>query len=563
MLRKALGNIESFCDLFTEEIFGNMKAGVVILDHNLNLLWMNRYLEDLLPDNTGMIHDHISLLSGLSDTKEEFLILDMVDQLCCGDTVEIDLRSKGLKNIEWLSHHLSAISSGIYRGGWIGYFNDITGKKNAELELKKYKSSDSVHRCVLPGNVPSHDLLNPAMIIEMYANILRQGETDEDRLSALNVIEENNAILSGVMNSVTSGLNRLESNFKTIFDRANDSIFIFDLDGDFLEVNEVACELLGYSRNELLSMNHKNICKDDNSPDMMEAPNVIVKGGHTIMEVSYLTKDMMTIPVELRSRVIDYDDRPAILATARDLSERKHAEYLSRTNMELKSLYDTKDIFVDVLRHDLLNPAGIIRGYTEVLLHRDLDDLTFKAVDRIKKSNDMMIRLIESASRYAKLESMEDLEFETLDIVEILKNVIDELTPLFNEKEINVELGTEGPVLAHVNPLVETVFVNYISNAVKYGNEHSTVLVDIVEAPDSENMWQVLVSDRGFGINDEDKPYVFERFKRFHKGNIKGSGLGLAIVKRITHLHGGETGVYDNSAGQGSVFWASFKKAEL
>ncbi len=561
MLNKALDNIESFCDLFKEELLGNISAGVLIFDQNLNILWMNRYIESFLPELSGSVHNHTSLLSGLSGTDEEFLIMDQIDQLCNGDNIEVDVRSIGPRNIEWLSHHLSPINSGVHEGGWIGYFYDVTEKKNAESKLREYESSDSVHRCVSPGNVTSHDLLNPAMIIEMYANILRQGETDNERLNALNVIEENNAILSDVMNSVTSGLNRSESNFKTIFDKANDSIFIFDLDGKFIEVNEVACKHLGYSRSELLSMNHKDICKNDISTDPLEAPNVIVKEGHTIMEMSYVTKDMRAIPVELRSRVIEYDDRPAILATARDLSERKRADYLSRTNMELKSLYDTKDIFVDVLRHDLLNPAGIIRGYTEVLLHRDLDDLTFKAVDRIRRSNDMMIRLIESASRYAKLESMEDLDFEILDIGDILKIVIDELAPLINERDITVEFETNSAFPAHVNPLVETVFVNYISNAVKYGHERSTVCVDIIDDPDSENMWRIRVSNEGFGIDDEDKPYVFERFKRAHRGNIKGTGLGLAIVKRITNLHGGEVGVYDNPEVKGCVFWASLKKA--
>ena len=69
------------------------------------------------------------------------------------------------------------------------------------------------------------------------------------------------------------------------------------------------------------------------------------------------------------------------------------------------------------------------------------------------------------------------------------------------------------------------------------------------------------MTDFDGGIPDESKPYIFDRFRRIEKGNVKGTGLGLAIVKRIIDLHAGEVGVEDNPAGHGSVFWVTIRKA--
>jgi len=69
--------------------------------------------------------------------------------------------------------------------------------------------------------------------------------------------------------------------------------------------------------------------------------------------------------------------------------------------------------------------------------------------------------------------------------------------------------------------------------------------------------WKISVQDSGIGISDEDKTYIFDRFKRVEKANIKGTGLGLAIVKRIIELHEGQIGVEDNPSGKGTVFWVT------
>ena len=104
---------------------------------------------------------------------------------------------------------------------------------------------------------------------------------------------------------------------------------------------------------------------------------------------------------------------------------------------------------------------------------------------------------------------------------------------------------------------LETLFLNLLDNAIKYSPKESKIIIDIVDAGKN---WKVSVTDFGEGVSDDDKPKLFERFRRVKKGAVKGTGLGLAIVKRLIALHGGTVGVEDNPAGQGSVFWVTVKK---
>ncbi|WP_342304118.1 sensor histidine kinase [Methanolobus sp. ZRKC5] len=108
-----------------------------------------------------------------------------------------------------------------------------------------------------------------------------------------------------------------------------------------------------------------------------------------------------------------------------------------------------------------------------------------------------------------------------------------------------------------MNPLVSEVFMNLLSNAIKYGPENNVISIDFI---DEGKFWKVTVTDRGDGIPDSYKPFLFDRFKRADKKGVRGTGLGLAIVKRIMELHDGYYGVEDNLEGKGSVFWVTFKK---
>ncbi len=347
--------------------------------------------------------------------------------------------------------------------------------------------------------------------------------------------------LQKTMGELISSKNEIETILKSISDVASAQ----DMDMRIIFTNGQANEIYGEDivgkfcyqvyegRNE--------ICEDCPAIRSLETGEVIR------LVHSQMDKDEMEHFYEITGSPLK-DEYKRIIGTLeirRDITEQKRSNEL-------------KDLFTDILRHDLLNPAGIIKGYAEVMLNMEEDGKKIRALRTIERNNEKIINMIEIAAKFAKLETVEELEFEEMDIGAIFKGVVENFRPKLKEKQMILEFAAEGIYPANVNPVIEEVFTNLLSNAIKYCPEESKIIIDIL---DSGEEWKVTVTDFGVGISDEDKTKVFTRFKRVGKGSVKGTGLGLAIVKKIIVLHGGSVGIEDNPEGRGTVFWVTVKKA--
>jgi signal transduction histidine kinase len=263
-----------------------------------------------------------------------------------------------------------------------------------------------------------------------------------------------------------------------------------------------------------------------------------------------------------QSRVFTEDDIHFMQSVANVLAEsitrRENEEDLQRYTRELESSTELKVLFTDILTHDLLNPANIIRGFTEELLILEDDKEKARLLEKVHRNNERLIEMMESAAKFIKLESVSDVKFEEQDIVQIMERAIRSLRDDIQKKGITLVFNPVSKCIANVSPLMEEVFINLLSNAIKYSPENERIIVSIQDLGDQ---YRTQVTDFGPGISNQDKPMIFERFKRADKGSVKGSGLGLAIVKRIVDLHKGKAGVDDNPLSRGSIFWVSLKKA--
>jgi PAS domain S-box-containing protein len=121
-------------------------------------------------------------------------------------------------------------------------------------------------------------------------------------------------------------LRESESRYRTLFDSASDAILIHDIGGKFLEANHVACERLGYSREELLQMTPEEINSPEYAAHVAERVEELRKRGHAFFEIAHMRKDGRVIPIELSSRIIEYKGKPAVLSIARDITERKRMQ---------------------------------------------------------------------------------------------------------------------------------------------------------------------------------------------------------------------------------------------
>ena len=229
---------------------------------------------------------------------------------------------------------------------------------------------------------------------------------------------------------------------------------------------------------------------------------------------------------------------------------------LRRYSRELEGSNKLKDLFTDIMRHDLLNPVGVIRNYAELMLEEEEDEAKREDLMVILRNSEKLIAMIKKASTYARLERVEELEFFETDLGSVFRGVIEDYGLELREKRMKVDFRVKGERWAVVSPTIEDVFSNLLSNAIKYSPEDSRIVVDIL---DEGEAWKIMVMDQGEGIPDGMKEEIFERFKRGEKTSVKGTGLGLAIVKRIVELHGGRVWVEDNPEG-GSIFYVVIPK---
>jgi signal transduction histidine kinase len=233
------------------------------------------------------------------------------------------------------------------------------------------------------------------------------------------------------------------------------------------------------------------------------------------------------------------------------MSLEKHTEKLVEANR-------LKDLFTDIMRHDLLNPVGVIRNIMEIME----DDEKLKGSSEIvviKRNVRKLEEIISNAADYSKLESIDEVEKTELDLHEIIKNVIDDFGSYIEDQGIlgtNIEFKTDGEHKISASTIIESVFANLLTNAIKYSPEGSDIKIAI---GDNGDAWKVSFADQGNGIPDEHKEAIFERFTRRDKGEVRGTGLGLAIVKRIVEMHDGRVWVEDNPEG-GSIFFVNLPK---
>lgn len=346
--------------------------------------------------------------------------------------------------------------------------------------------------------------------------------------------------------------------FSQAVEEAAEGIQLADMSGRVVYSNPAVRSIYGFSPEEYRGRHVNEMNADPTFAERVILPAVQSTGTWT-GELEVKHKDGHVFPIWLLASLVkDPRGRPiAMFGAIRDITERKrHEEEQRRYAKMLEEAVKVRDLFTDILRHDLINPAGVVRTTLEALLHRDQEPGSRRLLETALSAARRIVDMTETASEYARLSSLEELALEPLDLGEHWATALRDLAPQAEARRMQIRYLPRGPLLAEANPVIGDVFSNLLSNAIKYGPEGGQVEIDISAEGES---WRISVKDRGEGIADEAKERVFGRFERLHKAGVKGSGLGLAIAKRIVELHRGRIWVEDNPGG-GAVFLVSLPK---
>ena len=237
-------------------------------------------------------------------------------------------------------------------------------------------------------------------------------------------------------------------------------------------------------------------------------------------------------------------------------------ERLDKENEELKSSNKLKMSYLSHLSHELKTPLTSIKAYAESLTDH-IDDAEFpekgEFLGIISAETERLIRMVNKVLDVSKIEfGNRTLKRTAFNLGTLLAEVESSMQPYLRDKKLRLVVNVP-PALPHVDgdeDLVKQVFINLISNAIKFSPAGSGIFIEAVE--DAVAI-KITVSDEGVGIPQEDLQNIFKQFYQVHRGSGEGVGLGLAIVKNIVEQHGG-TIAATSRLGEGSTFTFTLPK---
>jgi PAS domain S-box-containing protein len=308
-----------------------------------------------------------------------------------------------------------------------------------------------------------------------------------------------------------------EKRFQFLFNNTSDEIFLADFEGNFIEVNQVALDRLGYSKEDLMNKNYKDI----KTPKYVDLVNknirTIIKNGHHVYETEHVTKDNKVISLEMSSRVIDYFGRKAILSIARDITERHAVERkIAETIIETEDR-ERKRFAVDL--HDGLAPLlSTIKLYTDLLKKGNLKKMTNEeAIQSIDELIDQAIISTKEISNNIMPSILQD--FGLTAAIKDFCNYVN------NTNSINIDLDTSQYVLNKTG-IEEIVLFQAVKELVNNTIKHSEAKNVTIFLESHENRVNLHYTDDGIGFN------VKEKLK-------EKSGLGLNnIVNKVQTIKG-------------------------
>lgn len=336
---------------------------------------------------------------------------------------------------------------------------------------------------------------------------------------------------------------------QAIFDSMADGILVTDLHNNLVFCNSRAAGMFNLSCDEDLGRPVQELIRHKELKRLLVNTTRLKTATPGHHETCLLEMGDRQLKVHI-SPVINRDGAPIGTVT------------LIHDVMQISVMDSLKDDFIFMVSHQLKSPLSSMLMQLSVVVDGLAGDLTAKQKDLLGKAKEKtkgMIILVNDLLDFRRIEEGKILQqIEHLDLQEILQRTLDLMAMSSEDKDITIEthVANDLSFITGDKTGIEAVFVNVISNAIKYTPTGGRVTINIYK---SGNDVCIKVVDTGIGIAPEDIHRIFDRFYRVRSETtraIAGSGLGLSIVKRIVDLHKG-TVYIESKENQGTTFMVS------
>ncbi len=357
--------------------------------------------------------------------------------------------------------------------------------------------------------------------------------------------------------------------FEILLDNFPDMIHSIDQEGNIVYTNRTASILLGYSGEELLQMNVREIYADEVLKALEEGFSDLKEKGDKRVESLLKAKDGTEIPVEIRSFSI-YDDEGNFLRTFSILRDIREVKELQNSLVHAGRLAAIGELSSGVA-HDINNPLTVILLSNEMMLkelerdHSDpismIEKVTGHATD-IQRASKSIQKLADHLRTFSR--GMAE-KYENLDLFDVLADALFITSNKINRSGITFDNSLKkGDLIVNgMSNQLEQVFINMIGNACDAMTDSEKRNLSIKASStewDNVPCWRIEFSDTGKGIPEDLHEDVFHSFFTT-KEKGKGTGLGLSISRGIIRDHKGE--IYlESKEGKGSSFFILLPKVE-
>jgi PAS domain S-box-containing protein len=360
-------------------------------------------------------------------------------------------------------------------------------------------------------------------------------------------------------------LRESEERYRTQFDRASEGIFALSPEGDLLEVNEAMARMHGYTREEMLALNLRDLDTPESLRLSSDRMQQLLDGEALTFEVEHFHKDGHTFPLEVSASLVSTGGRTVILCFHRDITERKQAEETARLLVQEKQQAQKMESLGSLaggVAHDFNNMLGGIMGYADLLMAGETDPTRQRYLKAIlaasSRSGELTQKLLAFGRRGKNL-------VEALDLRAMVRECLDLIRPSLSP-DLQVVVSMEGCPTVDGDPSqLRQVLVNLCINAMEAMPERGVLALSSSVSEVSEathpglpiptgRYVELSVSDTGLGMSREIQQRIFEPFfTTKNSSGVSGTGLGLSTAYGIIRAHGGAISV-SSCKGKGSTF---------
>lgn len=353
-----------------------------------------------------------------------------------------------------------------------------------------------------------------------------------------------------------------EEELQLFLDTAVDLISIVDGDKKFKRVNSGWTDILGWTEEELFSMNSYDIIHPEDRVltekivDELKA-KLSIKGAVN----RYVSKNGEVHWLEWSSRYIPEKD--ISICTGRDITKLKNAVEQKEIYEKALEMERLKSEFFANISHEFKTPLNIILTIMQLMmknLENNMEDLTPEKLARymesIKQNSYRLLRLVNNLIDITKIDTgYYEILLENANIINVVEDIAMSVTEYTSEKGIELIFDTdvEELIIACDPDKIERIMLNLLSNAIKYSKSGGIINVDIKSTIDKVI---ISVEDNGIGIEKDKIGKIFNRFSQVKNTltrDCEGSGIGLSLVKSLIEMHGGSIWA-ESEFGKGTKF---------